>query len=266
MYMKKKLIKGIGTIIIIIITLVLIKNNVKLTKAEIPESIESKSQVTTLNKKSDLVKKLYDKLNIDLINNECVTCLTNESYNFMYYNFEGEEFSYSDNQKIYLTINYLYNNKLINNTSLEDKTNYLIEKKTMDDGIVRLFGSRKLDNFDYSFNPDGQCGITEYTYTKENIEINTNICNQSVYKAKSKVVSAFKDGNYVKMQVNAYKYYLSDENVNIRNFNDEPITTITKEEFETSFEKYLDVSEVDKYEFIFKLIGDDYYLQKITRK
>ena len=264
MYMKKKLFKGIGTFIIIIITLILIKNNVKLTKAE-PESIESKSQVTTLNNNSDLVKKLYDKLNMDLINNECTSCLTNESYNFMYYNFEGEEYSYSDDAKVYLTINYLYKNKLINNTTLEDKTNYLIEKKTMEDGIIKLFGNSKLDNFDYSFNPDGQCGITEYTYTKENIEINTNICNQSLSKAKSKEIKAFKDGNYVKMQINAFKYEINEENVIIKNFNDELITSISKEEFEASFDKYLDVTEVDNFEFIFKLLGDDYYLQKIIK-
>ena len=58
--MKKKLFKGIGTFIIIIITLILIKNNVKLTKAE-PESIESKSQVTTLNNNSDLEESLGSK-------------------------------------------------------------------------------------------------------------------------------------------------------------------------------------------------------------
>ena len=61
--MNKKAIRFLAALIIVIVLIILVKNNVKMTKEE-PVKAKESARITSLNVGSDLVEKLYSDLEI----------------------------------------------------------------------------------------------------------------------------------------------------------------------------------------------------------
>lgn len=269
----KKPIKIIATISIIIVLIVLVKTNITATKEEPVESIES-SNITILDPNSSLTKTLYNNLNMNLINSDCSgedKCLSNYNYDFLYYKFD-KKMELDDASKIYLAINYLYKNDLLTQASPEDKNSYTISKETMQDTLTDLFGIRDFSNFNSEFTPSQKCGIIDYTYTGENYLITTNVCNNNDRTAKSKVVKAYKDDNYVILDIKSFYFDKKDDNytddekvIPIKNFNtDEVLDTVSLNHINNSPDDLFKNKKMTDYLFRFELIGDNYYLKDIS--
>ena len=257
--MKTKFLKIIAFFVSVFLALLLVKNNVAVSK-DVQKQEKKGKTVTTLNINSELVKKLSDMLNLDLINNNCSDlndCLINSNYNFYYY--KNTEFT--DNFKIYLSINSLYRNKVINPISMEDKTMYSIEKDTLEKKVEEIFGSTDFSSFDSSFNPSPECGIINYIYTGHTYDIDTNLCKNSGDIAVSKITKAYKIEDYVILNIKAF-HYVDQDYISIKNFNDEVIFELSKDEYNEDdvFKK----DNVDEYEFRFKLNGDKYFLSSVN--
>lgn len=265
--MNKKTFRIIAIIIILIILIFLIKNNVHMTKEEPIESHES-PKVTSLNVGSDLVEKLYDSLNLKLINNHCEkdkNCLVNEGYNFLYFT-DAEEKILSDDEKMYLVINSLYQNNKLKNISQEDKNSYYIDSVDLNNEITSLFGNTDFDSFNYAIKPDQNCGIIEYTYLKDKHEIHTNICITSNEKGLTKIEEAYKKEDNIYIRVKVFKYIESDNIMTVKTIDNEVIDSYEMVESSNDLAKYFDDAKVDTYDFEFKLSEGNYYLQKIIKK
>ena len=257
--MKKRFLKVIAFFISAFILLVLVKNNVAVSK-DVQKQEKTGKTVTTLNINSELVNRLRDILNLDLINNNCADlneCLINSNYNFYYY----KNTELTDNFKIYLAINNLYKNKEINSINMEDKTMYSIEKDTLEKKVEEIFGDTDFSSFDSSFNPSPDCGIINYTYTGHTYDIDTNLCKSNSDVAVSKITKAYKIEDYVIINLKAF-HYVDQDYISIKNFNDEIIFELSRDVYneEDAFKK----DNIDEYEFKFKLSGDKYYLNSVN--
>lgn len=270
----KKIIKIIVAILIVVLFVILCKTNIKATKEAPVESSEESTNVMRLDVNSTLVQNLYNGLNIDLVNSDCSgeeKCLNNYNYDFLYYKFDGTK-TLSDQEKIYLAINYLYKNNLLTNTTPEDKTSYTISKDDMQNTITELFGVRDFSNFNSEFSPNQKCGITDYTFTGESYLIETNVCNNNDKVAKSKLMSAYKDDNYVTLNIKSFYYEKKSDDttddqkvIDIKNFNtDEVLDTVSQNHIDESADDLFDNKKTNEYLFRFELIGDNYYLKDIT--
>ena len=254
--------KGLKVIVFLAITsllVILVKNNVAVSKDTQKQEKDDK-KVTILNKDSELVKKLSQMLNFDLINNNCSEsndCLINSNYNFYYYKYT----ELTDDFKIYMSINNLYKNKKITPINMEDKTKYSIEKDTLENKIEELFGKIDFSSFDSSFNPSPECGIVNYTYTGATYDIDTNVCKNSNDIAVSKVVKSYKIEDYIILNIKAF-HYVDGEYIVIKNFNDDTIIELPKADYNEN--AIFDKENIDEYEFKFKLNGDNYYLSSVN--
>lgn len=263
--MKNKKIKLLLGIIFLLVLIFLVKNNVKMTK-EKPVKAKESSKVTKLNVGSNLVETLYNSLNLKLVNNNCDKedkCLINEGYSFLYFTEEKEKIL-SDDEKMYLAINDLYKRNALKNISQEDKTSYYIDNTAMDNELINLFGNKDLSNFNYTFKPDPNCGIIEYIYSKDRHEINTNQCVSSNEKALTKIEDAYKeeDNIYIKMKV--FKYEYKDDNiVIIKTIHGDEIDSYEMTESSKDMSEFFVDDRVDTYDFEFKIIDGNYYLQRI---
>ena len=265
--MRNNKVKLLLIVLCLIVLVFLIKSNVKMTKEEPPKAKES-SKITKLNVGSNLVETLYDSLNLKLINNNCQKedkCLINEGYKYLYFTNEKEKVL-SDDEKMYLAINSLYKKGALENISQEDKTSYYIDKDKMDNELIDLFGVKDLSNFNYTFKPDPNCGIIEYIYTKEKHEINTNLCVTSTEKALTKIEEAYKEEDNIYIKIKIFKYDNKDNIVTIKTIDNELIDSYEINESNESSKDIADYfmdDRLDTYDFEFKLIGDNYYLQRV---
>lgn len=265
--MNKKALKIIAVLIIIIVLAVLVKNNVELSKEE-PIQAKESTRITSLNVGSDLVAKLYNSLNMKLVNNNCQKedkCLINEGYNFLYFTSEKEKVL-SDDEKMYLAINSLYKSDKLETISQEDKTSYYIDKMVLDSEISSLFGKTDFTTFNYSVKPDPTCGIIEYTYSKDKHEINTNLCVTSNVKGLSKIEEAYKKEDNIYITIKIFKYVEENEIITIKKVNDEVIDSYEMSESSKDISEYFNDDRIDTYDFKFKLEDGNYYLQKIINK
>ena len=262
--MNKKAIRFLAALIIVIVLIILVKNNVKMTKEE-PVKAKESARITSLNVGSDLVEKLYDSLNLKLINNHCKNedkCLVNEAYNFMYFTKEKEKIL-SDDEKMYLVINKLYYENKMENVSQEDKTSYFVEKDILNNEITSLFGETDFETFNYTLKTDANCGIIEYTYSKEKHEINTNKCVSSQERGLSKIEEAYKKEDNIYIRVKVFKYVENENIITIKTIDNEEIDNYEMVESSKDISEYFEDNRVDKYDFEFKLKNGNYYLQKI---
>lgn len=265
--MNKKAIKILAALILVIVLIVLVKNNVKMTKEE-PVKAKESSRITSLNVGSDLVEKLYDSLNLKLINNNCEkedNCLVNEAYNYMYFTEEKEKVL-SDDEKMYLAINKLFKENKLQNISQEDKTSYFIDKDVLNNEITTLFGDTDFAAFNYTLKTNADCGIIEYTYLKDKHEINTNICVTSNEKGLSKIEEAYKKEDNIYISVKVFKYVENDNIITIKTIDNEEIDSYELTESSKDIANCFEDDRVDEYDFEFKLKNGNYYLQRILHK
>ena len=265
--MNKKAIKILAALILIIVLIILVKDNVKMTKEE-PIKTKESSRITSLNVGSDLVEKLYDSLNMKLVNNNCRKedkCLVNEAYSFMYFTKEKEKVL-SDDEKIYLAINQLYKEDKLENISQEDKTSYLIDKGVLDNEITTLFGETDFNTFNYTLKTDANCGVIEYTYLKDKHEINTNVCTSSYEKGLSKIEEAYKKEDKIYISVKVFKYIESDNIITIKTVDNEEIDSYEMSESSKDIAEYFEDDRIEEYDFEFELKNGNYYLQRILLK
>ena len=240
----KREIKIILIIVCIFFIFLLIKFNVTATKEKISYT-EKGQTIMNLDIRSKLVKDIYNSLNMDLINNTCVDCLTNEHYNFIYYK---DQKILSDDEKLYIVFNELYKQeKFTYKQSVESKTlkKIIIDKFAVNEELKNKFNVNDTKNFNNNFVQSNSCGIKSYTYTKESYELEINPCKDTYNYVQTKVVKAIKKDNHIFLYINKYD-------------------VINKES--TDIQKYDETNKnVEKYKFNFKLDGDKYYLKNIKK-
>lgn len=266
----KKIIKYILFISILLILIILIKKNVRYTKANQNTTKESKINITYLNNDSELVNKLYDKLNMNLVNTSCTgedKCLINDTFSYLYYNVD-EKKELTDEEKIYFAINKLYKENKLNN--INDNGEYIISIDDLKEAIQDLYGKTDFNTFNSEFRASGECGITNYTYTGSEYLIKINVCKSNDIQAKSIVNRAYKINNSVFLEIKAFKYntnietHTYDENiVDIYNFNNEIINRASLNHIENDSASIFKDENIDKYTFKFELEDDQYYLKEI---
>lgn len=243
-------------VLLFIVLVILVKSNVTIEK-ESPSNLNEEKKVkdvTALDIKSKLVKDLYKSLNMELINNTCNNyekCLINENYLYIYYN---DNKVLSDDEMLYLTLNKIYRDGKYStkNESNEDSNDNNISKIVIDKIIVKeelksLF-NRKYKDFDNKLIQSNSCGIKEYTFTGEAYELTIKKCksNNKDY-VLSRVIKASKSGDKVTLVIEKYTEK-TDEKESIK-----------------KYEESSETKNYERYNFIFKLNEDKYYIEKITK-
>lgn len=272
---KKMFGKIFITVVIVFVLGMFIKHNVKVVETKVEGKKSMSSLELELDINSEVVQKLYNDLNVDLINKNCdmKTCLISDNYSFLYFNFDEKEKVLNDVEKLYLVFNYLYSKKSFSENINEDGNKELtINKEDVENELIKRFGNVNLKEFDNNFAISNGCGIISYTFTGNTYDLIVNEC-ESIYKLGfSKLVFAKKDGNFIKLKIKSFyaetdaNDFSKDEKVyDIKNYNnDVPLAKASYNELYTN-DDIFDDYEFNNYEFTFELSGDDYYLKDIKK-
>lgn len=289
MIMKvKKIFKFVLLILIIVFMVVIVKLNVTATKEESPNESQSYS-VLNLDINSEIVTKLYESLNLELINNECKdnSCLVDENYNYLYFIDTLEKKTVSFDEKLYLTFNSLYKNENYNlketessesteSTNNNDSTVTLIfDEEKVKSEMETMFGPSDYESeSNDTFKKSKDCGIVDYIYTGKSYELTIQKCSEENNKnsvGKTSLISAYKDGDYIHLLLKSFYAVTekdnADDNENIytvKNFNsDTSITTVSKNTLENESDKIFSDYPIDTYDITFVLVGTNYYLDSM---
>ena len=222
----------------------LVKCNVTLTKEPISND-KSNNEIMNLDIKSKLIEDLYNSLNMDLINNTCKDCLSNDHYNFLYY--ENNKVL-SDDEKLYIVFNELYKKEKYTYKQSEesnDSKRIVIDKFAVSEELKNKFNINNMDDFDNNFTQSNSCGIKSYTYTKDAYELEINPCKDTYDYVLNRVVKAVKNGNHIYLHINMYSVKASK---------DDKIIEYDKNN-----------GSIENFIFNFKLDGDKYYLENVKK-
>lgn len=217
---------------------------------------------------SDVVDSIYNKL--VLLNNDN---FKDKNYRYLYFNFEDDK-KLSNDEKLYVALNSLYARKSFDKTVNKDKSESLkIGASEVLSELNYLYKEADFDFTKLTYKSSINCGIVDYLYTGQNIELKYKKCNDNNID-KFKLTSARKDGNYISIFIK-----LAHAEVTKKDFNDDdvvynvfniagdktPILATSKKNLTEYENRIFDAKELDEYEFIFELKSEEYYLYKIKR-
>ncbi len=286
----KKIFKFILLIIIIVIVVVIVKLNVTATKEESINDSQSYS-VLNLDINSEIVTKLYESLNLDLINNQCNndSCLIDKNYDYLYFINTKEKKTLAFDEKLYMTFNSLYKNENYNfketensestesTDSNENTVTLNFDEENVKSEMEILFGPSKYESeSNDTFKKSKDCGIVDYIYTGKSYELTVQECNEENNKneiGKTSLIKAYKDGDYIHLLLKSFyavaekKSDNNNENIYaVKNFNsDVNITTVSKNTLENESDKIFSDYPIDTYDITFVLVGTNYYLDSIIK-
>lgn len=268
----KRIIKIIGLSIIGFFLVILIKNNVTVKD---DETVANDSGGFNLDINSDLVRKLYSSLNLELIGNTCYReeCLWNSSYQFLYYDFREYRKTLNDAEKLYIAFNSLYRKK--NYTSIDGENKKVKLTFTKADVIAELsglFAVADFADFDNLFDVSTTCGITDYLYTGDRYVLTVDKCDNVDKRAYANLIGAEKIGNYIKIDVEVFLAQLETKAARdllstyiLKDFhNAETSIHVGFEELENNLETIFQNNDFSVYTFTFELQNDEYYLKDIS--
>lgn len=254
--MKKKY-KMIGILVVLIFAIILVKNNIYINA----EPISKDNYALALDINSELIKSLYQRLNLDLINSTCKEpCIPNNSYNYTYYLNHTDESSLTNQEVLYLAINSIYKKGTYTKEKIDDETHKIIIE---DDVIVgEVFNEFNIADFKGTID-NSNCGIKDFLYTGEKYELTISECPKPTTYALSKLASAKKEENYIHIYVKAFKVTEHENQYSITNFDsDKEIDTVkSKKDFDKIFKK----KNCETFEFTFELLGETYFLKTISK-
>lgn len=250
------------TIFIIFIITIIFRISIT-TKKETENKTGSKIE---LEIKSETVQKVYAKLDsLDY------SVLYDDNYRYAYFENPNKEKILTNDEKLYLAFESLYKSNKFDIEIIQSDIELLkIDKSLVKEKLKNTFKDSdfELDKIDYRISKN--CGIIDYLSTETDYLLKYQKCDRSKKISKSKLISAFKEGNYIDLKIKAY-YLLADTKkknfYQIKNFNDEKILgsksiDYINKNLDTIFDNY----EIKEYTFSFELINDDYYLVKIIQE
>jgi len=253
---------------VIIITLAGIFTYSKIDIVEEKEVVSSdEPNALNLDLNSDIVKNLYESLNLDLVNNNCLEqkCLLDDSYNYLYFNFEGKQKELNNQEILYLTFNSLDKKKVFLEEVNESGERILtMSKLDVENEISNLFGLYDFTDFDSTFIQSATCGIIDYVFTGESYELRIANCESYNEKGYTRLLSAKKIENSIELEIEAFKINKEKNKYRIIGYSDELITSMGEEE-NVDIDKIFNDYKFDSYTFSFELLGDNYYLDSIKK-
>jgi hypothetical protein len=218
------------------------------------------------------VETLNDSLDLNLINNTLNSNddgLLDSNYYFMYFEGYKKKKTLSDTEKLYTVFSSLYRkNAFASDIETNDDTKkYVIDEETVKNEIVSLYGTTDFTNFDNNFKQTQACGIIDYLYTGSGYELIYKECTDKTSLAKTKLIDAYKEDNYIYL---TYKAFLATENdleYLVTNFDDDTeIINTTLEELNDNYLDIFDKYEINKYTFCFELDEESYHLKEIIKE
>lgn len=272
---KKMFGKIFITVVILFAFGMFIKSNVKVIETKSVNNKSLSNLELDLDINSEVVQRLYNSLNIDLIDKNCDTksCLLNENYSFLYFNFDGEEKKLTDAEKLYIVFNSLYSkNAFAEDINEWGNRELVINKTDVDNELINMFNVTNIKDFDNNFTISSNCGIIGYTFTGSTYNLVVNVCDTPYKLGFSKLVSAKKDGNFIRLKVKSFyaetdneDFTKDDEVYSIKEYNDDTEIAVTSYNKLYTSDDIFDDYDFTEYEFTFELSGDDYYLKEIRK-
>lgn len=258
--MRNKTIKILISIICMILLVILVRQNVKVTKE--PSNIKNSTEMQ-LEVKSELVQKVYSKLS--LLEN---SSFNDDVYDSLYFNIEDGEKRLSLDEKLYIVFQELYRQ---GNMSVDEKGNdtkiLSIKKSLVNSTFTTLFReSILLDRVNYKVSEN--CGITDYSIKEDSIDLELSECSNDKIK-KSKLLSASKKGDYIDLKIKAFlaspvKTKKDSKTFNVKNYGEKKILLKVSND-DLNSDDIFDTKGIFTYTFSFVLKGDEYYLDTIKR-
>ncbi|MCI8497986.1 MAG: hypothetical protein HFG33_01100 [Bacilli bacterium] len=258
--MNKRRFKILITTCILFIGILIMRKNITATK-EIDNKPSNSGSMLALEMNSDVVKDVFSKLT--LLEDK----IKSEKYRDLYFKFDGEEKSFSIEEKLYILFENIYERSLDSNddeiVSLEISQEELINEAKV------MFNDEAFDAVAANFSTSLDCGIVEYLYTGQKYELKVKRCEESDVISKTRLEKAIKKGNFIDLTVRAYRIIPSKKGktFEVKNFNDDEILDKdTLDNIEAKEKTIFDEYDIQSYIFSFELKGDDYYLSSIKKE
>lgn len=258
---NNKLVRPIAILIVIIVLAFLIKSNVTFQKENPNDKNNQNLEIS-----SELVQNLYSKLTL------LDDSIGSDIYKNAYFKMTSNEKVLSDEEKLYITLENMYQNDRFELQEIEnDQKKIVIDQKEIIDEVNSLFKGSDFDPKNINFLPSPSCGIVEYLYTGKEFSFTFSECDKAKEFTKTELKSAHKDGNFIVLRLKSYRaIYRKKDKKNkadyyiIKNHNEEEeLMNIPKNELYNQFSTIIEDDRIDEYDFYFELKGDDYYLSKI---
>ncbi len=265
--MKNKFIKYGIFLLLVVVIIILITKNVT-TKKE--SNIESLSHNTiNLDIDSEIVSGLYQEVILfdDVFDDE--------TYKYLYFNFENDKKILSADEKLYIVFNSLYKNNELQIEEIdvnEQKIN--ISKDAVNLEYERLF-KESIDGVNIYYKTSENCGIIGYESNDEGYLLDFKKCNNTHESIDiNRLENALKDGNFISLELKAFKAVYNtkyskeessmydiinyDSNVSLKLVDEDTVVNLKDEIFT--------IDGIYSYIFLFELKGDNYYLSEIQKK
>lgn len=255
-----RILKLIIVLISTFLILGIIKQNVTATK-EIPVDNKQSSGALNLEINSQLVQNAYATLILLKDRN-----IDDEIYRYSYFNITDKN-ELTQEEKLYVAFENIYKNGGFEKETSDEVEILKVSEEIVKNEIFRIFKDDSFAPVDINYKSSMNCGIIDFLYTGNSYELKYKKCDE---KNKgfdvSKLVSAVKDGNFIKLTVKsvyAIKHNKKDEYM-VKNYNTkESLAEVSLDEIN---EELLDEVDAKSYIFSFELKGDDYYLVNVKEE
>lgn len=260
--MKNSKIRYIAVIALLIIGIILIRSNVTATKETTKNTGDI--SVMSLEVNSDLVQKVVSKLT--LLDQSVVDDRHKEIY-FVGYEDKKE---LTDEERLFIVLEDLYSTNQASVTKEENIEYLTLSLESLKERFAYLFQIEDIDIKNIDYNVAELCGITELSYSDENVQLKINKCEPDK-GIEYKIENATKKGDYLYLDLKAFAATkkidkVGNTNIKITNFDDKKSLKIVNEmDFESHIDDYFKELDIDTFRFTFLLKGDDYYLENIKR-
>lgn len=260
--MKNNRIRYLTVIIILVIGIILIRNNVTATKETTKNTGDI--SVMSLEISSELVQKTFSKLTL------LDQTLVDDKHEDIYFVGYEDKKEISNDEKIFIVLENLYSSGSFEITSEENIDYVTFPLSVIKERFAYLFQEEDFDIKTFNYDVAEECGITELNYTDEDVQVKINKCERDKVN-KYKIENATKKGDYLYLDIKAYEATkMVDKNgkniVRITNFNEKKVLEdVEEDEFMSDEEKYFRELAINAFRFTFLLKGDDYYLINIKR-
>ncbi len=244
-------------IVACILLIIIIHNNVTFKKEDKTDTSSNTTSSLKLEINSELIQNSIAKLTLlksDAIDDE----IYGDSY---FKGFVDNKKSLTNEEKTFIAFNELYKNDGILKNQLTDGTvSFKIEASVLKEKIDEMFPGNEIDFNTSKYLPSNEYGFVEFLYTGESFELKYKPRDEEIVK-KARIESATKEGDYINIKIKAFYLAKNKDSYNVFNYEDEdPIAKV-----EIIDDSLYDIDNIDEYTFIFKLYGDNYYLESISK-